>query len=89
MARAIRWMIDSGSPLYIPPRLDWRLPLWLWQFHEACGEDHFRRSMKILAEHGRAAGACFRQLVEDEGIEFDLRGRIRLASYQWKRGRHG
>jgi methylated-DNA-protein-cysteine methyltransferase-like protein len=30
-----------------------------------------------------------REALEDEGIEFDRRGRIRLATYQWKRGRHG
>jgi len=25
-----------------------------------------------------------RQLLEDEGVEFDLRGRVRLAKVQWK-----
>lgn len=30
-----------------------------------------------------------RAALEDEGIEFDRHGRIRLATYQWKRGRHG
>lgn len=85
-ARAIRWMIDSGSPLYIPPRLDWRLPLWLWRFHQACGAEQFRRSMEILAEHGRAAGACFRQLVEDEGIEFEYRSTGQLEVFRTEAG---
>jgi methylated-DNA-protein-cysteine methyltransferase-like protein len=26
-----------------------------------------------------------RQLLEEEGVEFDLRGRVRLAKVQWKR----
>ena len=29
-----------------------------------------------------------RRALEDEGIEFDRRGRIPLATYQWKRGRN-
>ena len=28
-----------------------------------------------------------RLLLEDEGVEFDLRGRVNLGRYQWKRGR--
>lgn len=28
-----------------------------------------------------------RQLLEDEGVEFDLRGRVRLAKVQWKAGK--
>jgi len=30
-----------------------------------------------------------RAALEEEGIEFDGRGRIRLAVYQWRRGAHG
>jgi methylated-DNA-protein-cysteine methyltransferase-like protein len=29
------------------------------------------------------------QLLENEGVEFDLRGRVRLAKVQWKRKREG
>ena len=35
------------------------------------------------AEHEQRAA------LEREGIEFDRRGRIRLATYQWRRGRDG
>ena len=30
-----------------------------------------------------------RRALEDEGVEFDRRGRIRLATFQWKKGRNG
>lgn len=30
-----------------------------------------------------------RTALEDEGVEFDRRGRIDLATWQWRRGRHG
>ena len=29
-----------------------------------------------------------RRTLEDEGVEFDRRGRIALATYQWRRGRN-
>lgn len=44
---------------------------------------------EISARSWPGAGELQRGALEDEGIEFDRRGRIRLASYQWKRGRHG
>ncbi|MCP4006926.1 MAG: methyltransferase [bacterium] len=29
-----------------------------------------------------------RRLLEDEGIDFDLRGRVDLSRYQWRKGRN-
>ncbi len=72
-ARAIRWMLQPTSPLYIPPRLDPQLLLWFLGFHRACGRDHHKRSMDILAEHGWPAGECFRRLVEEESLECEYR----------------
>jgi methylated-DNA-protein-cysteine methyltransferase-like protein len=44
---------------------------------------------EISARSWAGAEDVQRVALEDEGIEFDRRGRIRLATYQWKRGRHG
>lgn len=74
--QAIKWMFDSASPLYIPPRLDRRLLSWLWEFRRACTHVHEIHCMKILARLGRESLACFDQLVSEEGIgcEYQRRG---------------
>ena len=66
--QVLRWMIDGGSPLYMPPRLDPSLFRWLWSFRRACTEEHYRYCMGILAELGRETRACFEQIMGDESM---------------------
>lgn len=68
-ASAMKWMLDPGSPLYVPPRLDLTLARWLWQFHRACRRSHYARSMQVLGAHGKPAGECIAQLIADESID--------------------
>src|SRR5262249_16811381 len=67
--QTIKWMPDKGSPLYVPPRLDFGLMKWMWQFRSACTSDHFQRCMRILAEWGWATGRCWDKIIEDEKID--------------------
>ncbi len=71
--QTIKWMFDSASPLYIPPRLDRRLLSWLWELGRACTRAHEIHCMKVLAPLGRASLACFDQLISDERIDCEYR----------------
>ena len=66
--QVLKWMIDGGSPLYIPPRLDLSLFRWLWDFRRACTDDHFRYCMSVLTVLGRETRACFEQIMADESM---------------------
>src|SRR5687768_3298739 len=67
--KTIKWMLDKGSPLYVPPRFDLGLFAWMWSFHKACTRAHFEKCMNILAAHGWETGRLWDQIVADEEIE--------------------
>jgi D-amino-acid dehydrogenase len=84
--QTIKWMLDGGSPLYVPPRIDFDLFAWMWNFRKACTAEHFRRCMKILADFGWATGRCWDQLVEQENIDCEYRKTGWLDVFRTKEG---
>ena len=68
IGQVLKWMIDGGSPLYVPPRLDLSLFRWLWNFRRACTDDHFRYCMDMLTVLGRGSRTCFEQIMSDESM---------------------
>lgn len=64
-----RLLFDRASPVYLALRLDPTLPAWLLSFLRACGRGPYERSLALLARMGRAASDCFRQVVEEEGLD--------------------
>jgi D-amino-acid dehydrogenase len=71
--KTIKWMLNRGSPLYVPPRIDFGLFAWMWNFRKACTPEHFRQCMEILAEWGWETGKCWDQIVDDEKIDCEYR----------------
>lgn len=67
--KTIKWILDKGSPLYVPLRFDWQFIRWMWNFRQACTPEHFKKCMQILADHGWAAKQCWDQIVDDEKID--------------------
>jgi D-amino-acid dehydrogenase len=67
--KTIKWMLDGGSPLYVPPRIDFALMSWMWNFRKACTASHFEKCMKILADFGWETGRCWDAIVERENIQ--------------------
>jgi D-amino-acid dehydrogenase len=67
--KTIKWMLDGGSPLYVPPRIDFGLFSWMWNFRKACTASHFENCMKILADFGWETGKCWDAIVENEQID--------------------
>lgn len=88
--KTIKWMLDGGSPLYVPPRIDWGLYAWMWNFRKACTADHFKKCMKILADFGWATGRCWDQLIDDEAIECEYHRTGWMDIFRTKEGmEHG
>lgn len=71
--QTFKWIFDSASPLYIPPRLDPRLLSWLWQLRRACTHDHEEHCMTILTALGRASIEWFDRLVAEEDLQCEYR----------------
>ncbi|MDY7108944.1 MAG: FAD-dependent oxidoreductase [Planctomycetota bacterium] len=84
--RAIRWMFDPTSPIYIPPRLDLGLLRWFWGFRRACGRKQFKHSMDILTAHGRPAGECIRRLVDEEDLDCEYQPRGQMDVFRTEEG---
>jgi D-amino-acid dehydrogenase len=84
--KTIKWMLDRGSPLYVPPRFDLALFAWMWNFRKACTEEHFRRCMKILADLGWATGKCWDEIIEHEKIECEYHRTGWLDAFRTKEG---
>jgi len=64
LGRTLRMLLDPLGPLYVRPRMDMELMRWFLGFRRACSRPAFARSMSILAEMGRLAGAAFDEIVE-------------------------
>jgi D-amino-acid dehydrogenase len=84
--KGLLWMFDPGAPLYIKSKLDPAVIRWLIGFARACRPSHFKRSMDVLAGIGHEAGACFRELADDESLEFEYRRRGELAVFLSEEG---
>lgn len=84
--KAVRWMLDNTSPLYIPPRLDPGLVLWLWQFHRACNRAHVTHCMNVLGQLGRLSLDCWEEILGAEGIDCGWERRGWLDVYRTSAG---
>ena len=50
--QAFKWMLDSTSPFYVKPRLNWPLMQWGWQFMRVATEKHVSESAVPLRDLG-------------------------------------
>jgi D-amino-acid dehydrogenase len=71
--QAIRWMVDSTSPLYVAPRFDPALTRWLWTFHRHCNQEHTEAAMGVLGPLGHASRALFDEMMAEEQLECGYR----------------
>jgi D-amino-acid dehydrogenase len=71
--KALRWMLDRRSPLYVPPRFDPALYRWFWNFHRSCTDRQVAHCMDILAPLGRLAMECWGELLADADHRCDHR----------------
>ncbi len=67
--KALRWMLDSRSPLYIRPRRDLHWLHWLWDFRRACNAAQVERSMSVLSALGHATIDGWEEILAAEPLD--------------------
>lgn len=68
---SLKWMLSSGSPLYIAPGAVPSMARWLWRFWRHCNQVDFERGLKAVAELNRRTMPLFEQL-QQEGVSIEL-----------------
>ena len=88
MGQGLRWILDSASPFYIKPRLNFDLLRWLWQFRAACTHERMMASAPLLLQLNRQSLQLFRDLAEIEKLEFGYSERGLLTLHQSEKARN-
>ncbi|MEJ2337473.1 MAG: FAD-dependent oxidoreductase [Gemmatimonadales bacterium] len=73
LRKAVRWLLDPVSPLYIPARWDPDLARWLKAFRSNSTQERLEANMDVLAPLGHASRPLFDRLVEEEALDCDYR----------------
>jgi D-amino-acid dehydrogenase len=71
MGQGLKWMLDSGSPFYIKPRLNLDLARWLWHFRSAATQTKMLAGTAIMLDLNRKSLELFKAL-DTEGLDFDF-----------------
>ncbi|SEP40795.1 NAD(P)/FAD-dependent oxidoreductase [Amycolatopsis saalfeldensis] len=82
---ALRNIAKRSSPLFIPPRPDPALALWLWRFWRYCNPRDHGAGLAAMAELNRRTMPLFDELRED-GVEFDMWQKGLLFAFLSERG---
>lgn len=73
LRKAVRWLLDPVSPLYIPARWDPGLVKWLRDFRSNSTQERLEANMRVLEPLGHATRPLFDRLVEEEELDCDYR----------------
>lgn len=80
-SQGLKWLLDTTSPFYIKPRLNFNLINWLWKFLGACNEKQMRQSIPILLSLGQGSFDLFDELSSKEDVDFDFEHKGRLILF--------
>src|SRR5262245_44510242 len=65
--KALRWMLDPDSPLYIEPRASWALARWLLRFVRSMNGAHMDRAIDALTGLTQHSLEAYAHLEEETG----------------------
>lgn len=85
--KAVRWMLDPDSPLYVPPRWDPPLWRWFWDFGRACNERRVQECMDMLCILGRMAREGWQEIRAERGLACSFKQEGWLNVYRTEAGR--
>jgi D-amino-acid dehydrogenase len=71
----LRWMLDSGSPFYIKPRLDVELFRWLARYVLASREGQMLKSLPVLRDLLFASSSLYEELSKTSAFDFGFEGK--------------
>ena len=68
--KAMKWLTDADSPLYIKPRLSWSLARWLLRFLRSMNTAQMHRSVAALTELSKFSLQAYARLDAERPKEF-------------------
>ncbi len=84
--KALKWIGNPESPLYIKPRLSLSLLSWMWRFQMACREKPMRKSIPILRDLSLASLALHQELAGKSGMDWCYAEKGLLMVYHSSQG---
>lgn len=82
IGRALKWMLQPDSPLYVKPRLDPQLFNWLLRFAGRCNTRDWRAGAQAKAPLLQASLALIEKLVRDEALDCEFKSSGTLWVYR-------
>ena len=73
LRKGLKWMLRPDAPLYIRPRADPALALWLLRFAARCNRVDWWRTARAKGALLHRSRALLGQLVEEEGLDCEFR----------------
>jgi D-amino-acid dehydrogenase len=89
LGNGLRWLLDSGSPFYIKPRLDIDLVKWLTRFAFASQHQQMMRSLPVMRDVLLASRLLYDDLSQSPGFDFGLEGNGALQVFATENGLKG
>jgi len=86
LRKAVRWLFDPESPLFIQPRASLELARWLLRFYRACNEPDARRGFALKRELSLASRDCYEQLATQPHLDFGFQQRGLLIACETEAG---
>ena len=78
LGQGIKWLLDSGSPFYIKPRLSLDLVRWLLAFSAACNHSRMMTGANTLLPLNRLSLEMFEELAQELDFDFHKNGLLHL-----------
>ena len=73
ISKGLKWMLDSTSPFYIKPRLNWDLISWGIKFMQSATKENVNRSMKYLIDINLASLQLYQQFAKEAAFDFNYK----------------
>jgi D-amino-acid dehydrogenase len=70
--KGLKWMLDSESPFYVKPRLNFELLQWGIKFYQAANKKQVEKAMPALRDIGLLSKALYQKLALEQEIEFSF-----------------
>lgn len=73
VAQGVKWMLNSKSPFYVRPSLNFSLIDWGLKFLKHANEKHVNRNAAAIRDLNLASSRSYDELAQQEGFDFELR----------------
>lgn len=79
LTQGVKWLLDSKSPFYIKPRIDFSLFTWLWKFMRASSKKQMLKSIPILHGLLQESHRQFENLAQKFDFDWTQKGLLMIC----------